>query len=338
MRRIRFCHNTGEPLLRQTPGSSGIWNDCQFVPEDDGGECDWVVVFEGMDEGVHTHCPQDNTIFITGEPSSIRSYNPAFLNQFGLIVTTQPEIMGKRVRHQQVAINWRIGLDNGTRAALMSFDDLAAMRDVPKPRLLSVICSSKRLTPGHELRLDFVDRLVKHFGSDIDLFGTEFNYIADKGDAIVPYKYHIAIENSVYLHYWTEKLADAFLGFAYPIYYGCPNVSDYFPEGSLTAIDITQPEAALRTIEATMADGTCEKSFDKIVEARKLVLYQYNLFAVIAELTSHAASGLRKKLVEIKPEAEFKECESMRLRTRRIVKRALGLFLRKFRKVSDSNQ
>ena len=36
------------------------------------------------------------------------------------------------------------------------------------------------------------------------VYGYGFNEIADKRDALVPYKYHLAIENGV-PHYWTEK-------------------------------------------------------------------------------------------------------------------------------------
>jgi hypothetical protein len=40
------------------------------------------------------------------------------------------------------------------------------------------------------------------------------------------------LENSQSPHYWTEKLTDAYLGWAFPLYVGCPNVGDYFAKES----------------------------------------------------------------------------------------------------------
>ena len=36
------------PLLRQTPGSKGIWDNCQFFVNQDVEECDMWVVYEGL--------------------------------------------------------------------------------------------------------------------------------------------------------------------------------------------------------------------------------------------------------------------------------------------------
>ena len=42
------------------------------------------------------------------------------------------------------------------------------------------------------------------------------------------YQYSIAIENSRQTHYFTEKLLDCLLTKTIPIYYGCPNIAEYF--------------------------------------------------------------------------------------------------------------
>jgi len=107
------------------------------------------------------------------------------------------------------------------------------MHSLPKSKLMSVITSSKDFTEGHQKRLNFVRRLKDYFGEDIDVFGRGIREVDDKWDAISPYKYHIALENSVYPHYWTEKLGDVYLSGAYPIYYGCLNLEDYFPEAPI---------------------------------------------------------------------------------------------------------
>ena len=45
---------------------------------------------------------------------------------------------------------------------------------------------------------------------------------------LMKYKFHIAVENSSLPNYMTEKLHDCFLTKTVPIYYGCPNISDYY--------------------------------------------------------------------------------------------------------------
>jgi len=171
------------------------------------------------------------------------------------------------------------------------------MHTVPKSKLMSVITSSKDFTEGHQKRLNFVRRLKDYFGADIDVFGRGIREVDDKWDAISPYKYHIALENSVYPHYWTEKLADVYLSGAYPIYYGCPNLEDYFPAASCTQINIDDEEGAIRTIQECIREQRYEASLDRIIEARNLVLDRYNLFALITQLVGESVPAKKRIVV-----------------------------------------
>lgn len=47
-------------------------------------------------------------------------------------------------------------------------------------------------------------------------------------DELMKYQYNLAIENSRNINYFTEKLIDCFLTKTIPIYFGCPNIGDYF--------------------------------------------------------------------------------------------------------------
>ena len=44
--------------------------------------------------------------------------------------------------------------------------------------------------------------------------------------------------------YWTEKLADAYLGYALPVVSGPNNLAEWFPEESFVPIDIDDPARA----------------------------------------------------------------------------------------------
>jgi len=104
----------------------------------------------------------------------------------------------------------------------------------------------------------------------------------DKALALANYKYSFALENHIEKHHWTEKLADAFLGLTLPFYAGCPNASDYFPEESFIPIDIRKPDEALEVILKASRDNEYEKRLPAIHEARRRVLFEHNLFAVLS--------------------------------------------------------
>ena len=40
--------------------------------------------------------------------------------------------------------------------------------------------------------------------------------------------FHIGVENTRHNNYFTEKITDAFLTKTFPIYWGCPNIGEYF--------------------------------------------------------------------------------------------------------------
>ena len=64
------------------------------------------------------------------------------------------------------------------------------------------------MTEGHQKRLLFVNELQKNFKDQIDFFGFGFNPIDNKKDAIDPYHYSIALENSNMNNWFTEKITD----------------------------------------------------------------------------------------------------------------------------------
>jgi hypothetical protein len=297
------------PFIRQTPNSSGVWGDYRFVFDDDLKECDaWVIIGDILHHREVTKCPPHRILLINEEPPTMRNLPVKYLSQFPFVATCggfnfnypgikeifplQPWYIGvnQRALHAPADIN----------AVRFTYDDLKALQPPKKTKLLSVIISDKAFTEGHVRRLDFVRALKTHFSDRLDIFGRGFNYVADKWDAIADYKYHIAIENSVFPHYWTEKLADAFLGWSYPIYYGCPNIDEYFDFGSLTTIDISSPGKAVETIEEIIRLKKWKNSIADLAEARRRVLDEYNMFPMIIRLLGLTGRSEEKKAVTIK--------------------------------------
>lgn len=187
--------STSWPLTRQTPNADGRWGDLEFHINDPSFiECDYWIVIEGLPEREQAICPPENTVLVTWEPPAIKSYNPRFVAQFASVITCH-DLRHRNVIHSQQALQWMIGAkySDGVWHDFMDFNSLRnCVRR--KEKELSVIVSNKQYCNGHRQRINFLNILKKRFGDVIDIFGSGFNPIPDKFDAIYPYKYHIVLE------------------------------------------------------------------------------------------------------------------------------------------------
>jgi hypothetical protein len=278
---------------RQLPGNGRCWGNCEFVFDAACANYDWLVVYDDLPvvppDNRHRHvetlaCPRENTLFITGEPSSIKTYGSAFLDQFGAVLTSHEPwaVQHAGVIRAQPALRWHYAVSADDQRPSATYDGMVAATPPAKQRVVSSVTSSKRMRlTRHRRRYDFIMALRDAL-PELDLFGYGIRHISDKRDALDPYRYHVAIENHVCPHHWTEKLADPFLGYALPFYHGAPNAADYFPEQSFIPIDIDRPEQAIRTIREAIAADAYDTRLEAIGEARRRVLDEYNLFAVLA--------------------------------------------------------
>ncbi len=276
-----------EQWIRQFPGNQPVWGNCRFVFDREARNYDWLVIYNDLPrpephspDGELLACPRGRTILLAPEPSSVRTYGSAFLAQFGIVVTYQEPwaISHPNLIFSHAGEYWFYGLSE-THA--VSYDELTRRGPSPKERLISTVCSSKRQRHTmHHDRYDFTQRLAAAL-PELAVFGHGVRNMADKAEALDPYRYHVAIENQTCPHYWSEKLADAFLAFTLPFYCGCPNVADYFSPECLIPIDIADFDGSLATIREAMATNQYEKRLPAIIEARRRVLDEHNLFALL---------------------------------------------------------
>jgi len=108
----------------------------------------------------------------------------------------------------------------------------------PKTKACSLIASGKQDLKGHKLRHQIV-AWVREKGSDVDVLGRGFSPFELKQEGLLPYHYSVVIENVQEDDYFTEKLLDCLLCNTLPIYWGAPNIGDYF---DLNGIIICQNE------------------------------------------------------------------------------------------------
>lgn len=299
------------PLIRQTPQCKGEWGGYKFIINDNINKCDYWVVYEGLENKESVICNKVNTLFITGEPHSVKIYNKKFLSQFSKIISSQSEISHPGLVLSQQSLMWMVGAKyiNGRWAQKFSkdYDELSRIKRSEKNKLISVVLSKKDQTVGHSKKNEFVQKLKVHFGSQLDVFGVGLNEIEDKWDAISDYKYHIVLENTSVENYWTEKLTDAYLGSAYPFYFGCPNLENYFSTKSFTRINIEDIRNSIHIIEESISNNLYESSLIDIAYAKSLVLDKYNLFPMLVRFIEENYVNENNNKLTLYNEAKFKK-------------------------------
>jgi hypothetical protein len=106
--------------------------------------------------------------------------------------------------------------------------------------------------------------------------------VVDKADAIAPHRYHLVLENNDLGCFWTEKLADAFLGWSLPLFAGGKDAMDDFPEGSMIYLDIIDVAACIAQVERILDENLYESRLPAIAVAREKLLHEHNFFALIS--------------------------------------------------------
>jgi len=263
---VRILKDYDWPILRQTPGSQGIWDGIRFTC-DPVEQCDYAVILDRVCEDTTVSCPPEHIWAVMQEPPNefLRPMHRGMMS-YHRIYTQDDDLQGPRYIHSQPALPWLVNKD---------YDQLIGCAVPIKERGISLIMSDLAASEGHRARLCFFEKMRDHI--KFDLFGRGFVPIEDKWDALAPYRYSLVIENFRNPYYWSEKLADCLLAWAMPIYYGCTRINEYFPTEAVVSIDIDDPDANEK-IRAVISSGLWDHNLDAISHARRLILDRYQLF------------------------------------------------------------
>jgi hypothetical protein len=139
-----------------------------------------------------------------------------------------------------------------------------------KTKLLSMVSSGKGMTDGQRLRLKFINDNKGKF----DLFGRGFKEIKLKEEGIKDYMFSIAIENTKYDDYFTEKILDCFASGTIPVYYGTDNISKYFNSNGIIKLEDFDLNQLTPELYYSKMDYIKE-NFEKVFEMEVLEDYIY---------------------------------------------------------------
>lgn len=119
--------------------------------------------------------------------------------------------------------------------------------NVNKEYSVSFLCGGKTITSGHRLRHEIWAEaqqinLSKKFFISGNYSGAvknphSFPVLGNKKHQLFDSMFHICIENVKNKNFFTEKLIDCLYAKTIPIYYGCPNIGDWFDTRGFIIVD-----------------------------------------------------------------------------------------------------
>ncbi|QEL57707.1 glycosyltransferase family 10 domain-containing protein [Chromobacterium paludis] len=283
-----------EILERQIPDSWGMnWGGVGFT-FDESEAYDWVAVMHhsALQERFISRVPKERCIYISMEPcENLCNVSPHFISQFGVVIASDEKIIHPNLIHCNVH-TWWVGLsvviNNGRHNLMLNsgkdFNFFENYPEVSQYNKACIISSGKSIFPGHEKRNKFIEEIKKsRIGDLIDIYGHGGMRFDDKLDVIKRYKFCIVVENGRHKGYWSEKLADTFLSGSRPIYYGCPDIHEFFPEKSVLSIDIEKIEGVIEIVDELISGKLKYFDQDGLKTAKERILYKYNFYNLIAE-------------------------------------------------------
>lgn len=259
-------------------------------------KADVWIVFEDLKEEIeYCEVPKENVIYLNNETSFKKNYffenhMVEFLNQFNYTYGCYPNLKPNHINTYPF-LPWMIHANHGDsifNKTNLNYDFFSDFKDTEKQIELSVICSNKKNTENHRLRIEFLKILKNHFKDNLQWFGNGFNEIENKFEVISKSKYHIVLENDSKYNLISEKLYDAYLGLSFPIYYGAPNINKYFDKDSFKAININDINGSIATIENTIKNNLFENNLNLLHLEKEKVLNDYNLYNRICKIIDNS--------------------------------------------------
>jgi glycosyltransferase involved in cell wall biosynthesis len=269
-----------EALSMLLPAGTCKWRGVRFITHSSWlTKPDYYLILNqpAVDTTIRAH--PSRVLFALGEPPT-RAHQVLHDGQgAGTTVFTPDETASKREANMERRFI-PVPCMTRTWSVKKNFDELLSSGDeIVKTRKLSWVTSNLNILPGHRRRLAFLEKLRAEI--DFDLFGRGFQSIQDKWNALEPYKYSVAFENTLAPLYFTEKPMDCFVALTVPLYCGSPALGRYFPEKAFIRIDPDDPKVIHHIRDILEFDDYAARR-GALEEAKNLVLTKYNMFIYLA--------------------------------------------------------
>jgi hypothetical protein len=313
-------------LKRQTPNFSMKWGDFIFT-EENIEECDYLVILDYPKNDFSIKVNKENVLHLCLEPPNEVSKYRQYANKNVRWIFNQMDIKRNNILSHG-ALPWHINKD---------FDFLNTLKaeSLNKENNITWITSNQRSSKGHNARMDFLEN-IKDLPF-VNLYGRGIKPIEDKWDALNKSKYAIAYENFQSDYYWTEKIADCFLSYNMPLYFGCNKIEDFFPKNSFIQIDPTDKHINL-FLKEIITSNKWEENLDAISKARELILNEYQLFPFLFnkirtfENEKKANQSIEKELIHFRGGNDYFDNYPLSVAIQKQTLRMMNKFRNKFKK------
>lgn len=272
------------------------WNDLQFI-DPSNKFADYYVIIN------HPYMPHkrgakynsamdyfepDKTILIHIEPALVRCTgwgeyrNPENLDLMKVLTMKTGGVFGR----------WWVDL---------SYNELKTLT-YDKKDIITCVSTGKDHHYGHKHRLRVIEEILDK-RNDAILYGKVMegwggnNIIENspiyqgelphrnKNKALIDVKYHFCCENSSEDNYFTEKLVDPLVCETLPLYWGCPNLSEFIPKDSFIRLPLdTSLAKAKDIINSTIKNNEWADRLPYIKEAKRILLEELNLFPLLEKI------------------------------------------------------
>lgn len=290
MKKIVVFNNFGDDrrdwikrISKQSP-SGTRWNNIELV--EDAAKADFAIILDGA-SGVKREevdrFKEIPKIFLQREPEQVQG--PLKLNKDKFV---------KFITYDTHATycDWWLDYDYSYLLNL-KYEDVKKTKQNP-----ACIISSKTFTNGQAKRIKFLQQIQNKI--DIDFYGRpdlkdlfdrylappEHTSKTSKRDKSILFEHHtsFALENGSRKNFLT-RLSEELLCWTMPIYWGCPNIEDLFPEHSYRYVNI-EGEFSIEELEYLIRKPE-DKEIKAMAEARDLILNKYNFFPYIESILNN---------------------------------------------------
>lgn len=104
-----------------------------------------------------------------------------------------------------------------------------------KKEFISMVASNKRMSVGHRYRHEIAAHISNKY--NVHMWGSGYKRFNDKVEPLSDYYFTISVMNSKMNNFFTEVLVDNFMCGTVPIFWGCPNIAEYFDINGIITFD-----------------------------------------------------------------------------------------------------
>jgi hypothetical protein len=271
--------NLTERLLRQYKTPEIDLSNITFVYDD---SYDVIVFFNYVNTNV-----KDNTksVVFPHEPSWTGTHQKHFINNTVIYGFSKELYTGKFI--ESMAYTFYGG--RGPWVDDLSFWNYENLINLTFNKTKVISSSITKLNTNYQWpclypqRYQILERLKKM--GNVDIFDGETS--PKRKDALVDYKFNISIENSYENNWISEKFYDNILTDTIPIYFGCKNIKEIYPEDGYILIDDINDVDGIEKLLNDVINNSEEIYQKKIIglrQIKKKYFQKNNLLKKIIEI------------------------------------------------------